>query len=586
MVESIDKDQRKKKITEVQTSSVPSDLEEIKENIPISTNANTQTSQEQIINQAIKFHSEGNTSEAAKYYQYFIDLGFKDHRAYSRYGEILKDNGKLNEAEKFLKEAIKLNPYNSNDYKNIGSILIQYGQLDDAKIQTEKAIKLNPNFDKAYLNLGVIFMSKGKLNEAEISTRKAIELNPDLALAHSNLGLILQGMGKLQDAEISIGKAIELNPDLAMAHCNIGNILKDLGKLQEAEISTRKAIELNPDLAEPHANLGVILKDVGKLEEAEISTRKAIELNPNYAIAKINLDLITDNRVAKWHIPMMNDEERNNAYLKAIKSAIKDNEYVLEIGTGSGLLAMMASDSGAKKVIACEASKPIAEVAKKIIAKNGYSDRIEVINKNSTELNVGKDIEKKADLIISEIISSDFVGEEVQKTLSDANQRLLQNNGRMIPEAGEIKIALLESNPEIEKELFVQRVNGYDLSEFNNIMGTKVNVHYLGRKTTTSFLSEVKIPFFFDFYSKEIINKQETILEIEACNTGICIGLITWLRLNLYGNIYFENNPNEKCTSGWVNPIYKFNQPLKISKGQVIKVKATLLKDRVWYEFI
>tara|TARA_B100000579_G_scaffold229265_1_gene187704 strand:+ start:410 stop:880 length:471 start_codon:yes stop_codon:yes gene_type:complete len=156
----------------------------------------------------------------------------------------------------------------------------------------------------------------------------------------------------------------------------------------------------------------------------------------------------------------------------------------------------------------------------------------------------------------------------------------------MIPEAGEIKIALLESSPEIDKELIVHKVNGYDLSEFNNIIGTKVNVHYLGRKTTTSFLSEVKVPFCFNFYSKEIINKQEIILEIDAIKSGICIGLITWLRLNLYEDIYFENKPDEKCTSGWVNTIYKFNQPLKLVKGQVIKVKATLLKDKVWYEFI
>ena len=54
----------------------------------------------------------------------------------------------------------------------------------------------------------------------------------------------------------------------------------------------------------------------------------------------------------------------------------------------------------------------------------------------------------------------------------------------------------------------------------------------------------------------------------------------------LYEHIYLENKPDEQCNSGWINPIYKFNQPLKLSKGQVIKVKATLLKDRVWYEFI
>ena len=74
----------------------------------------------------------------------------------------------------------------------------------------------------------------------------------------------------------------------------------------------------------------------------------------------------------------------------------------------------------------------------------------------------------------------------------------------------------------------------------------------------------------------------------DPCKSGICLGLITWLRLNLYEDIYFENKPDEKTKmkSGWINPIYKFNQPITLSKGEVIKVKATLLKDSVWYEFI
>ena len=208
-----------------------------------------------------------------------------------------------------------------------------------------------------------------------------------------------------------------------MAHYNLGIVLTELGKSQDAILSYHKAIEIKPDYTEAHSNLGTILRDLGNLQEAELSTRKAIEIKPDYVNAKINLDLINDNRVPKWHIPMMNDDERNNDYLKAIKSAIKENEYVLEIGTGSGLLSMMASDAGAQKVITCEASQPIAEAAKRIIATNGYSDRIEVINKKSTELNVGKDLEKKADLIISEILSSEFVGEGVQTSLLDANQR-------------------------------------------------------------------------------------------------------------------------------------------------------------------
>ena len=37
----------------------------------------TKTYKQQLINQAFHFHSQGNISEAAKYYEYFINQGDK-----------------------------------------------------------------------------------------------------------------------------------------------------------------------------------------------------------------------------------------------------------------------------------------------------------------------------------------------------------------------------------------------------------------------------------------------------------------------------------------------------------------------------
>ncbi|WP_269606508.1 tetratricopeptide repeat protein [Prochlorococcus marinus] len=288
-MEPSDKEQVKKKVTEVKTFSVPFPLKEIKENTTITTNNPFKPSKEQIINQAFKFHSEGNISEAVKYYQLFINQGFEDYRVFSNYGTILKDLGKLKEAELSARKAIELNPDFGKAYSNLGSILNDLGKSQEAELSTRKAIELNPNFTEAHSNLGNVLRDLGKLQEAELSTRKAIELNPNFTEAHFILGNVLRDLGKLQEAELSTRKAIELNPNFTEAHSNLGNILSDLGKLQEAESSTRKAIKLNPNFAEAHSNLGNILRDLGKLQEAELSTRKAIKLNPNFAEAYSNL---------------------------------------------------------------------------------------------------------------------------------------------------------------------------------------------------------------------------------------------------------------------------------------------------------
>ena len=211
---------------------------------------------------------------------------------------------------------------------------------------------------------------------------------------------------------------------------------------------------------------------------------------------------------------------RNNAYLKAIKLAIKENENILEIGTGSGLLSMMAIDAGAKEVITCEAVKSISEVAKRIISINGYANKIKVINNNSIELLIGKQLQKKADLIISEILSSEFVGEGVKNSILDAKKRLLKKNGKMIPEAGEIKIALLKRTEEIEKDLFADKINGYDLSEFNEVTADKLYTQ--NKYIKNILLSNEEIAFSFNFYNNKIHKRNEKIIEINVLENGIC----------------------------------------------------------------
>jgi len=281
--------------SEIKIFQVPLALGEIKENITITTNSPSKPikpSKEELINQAFKYHSQGNIAEAAKYYQLFINQGFKDDRVFSNYGSILKDLGKLQEAELSTRKAIEINPKFAGYHSNLGNILKNLDNIQEAELSYRKAVELNPNFADSHLNLGNILRDMGKLEEAELSYRKAIKLNPNYADAHSNLGNILRDLGKSKEAEISTRKAIELKPDFAIAYLNLGLILKDRSELKEAEISLRKAIEFKPDYANAYSNLGLILKDLGKLKEAEISLRKAIEFKQDYEIAHLNLGLI------------------------------------------------------------------------------------------------------------------------------------------------------------------------------------------------------------------------------------------------------------------------------------------------------
>ena len=106
-------------INKIKTFPVQFDLEQIKENLTINTNTFSNLSKEQLINQAFKFHQQGNILEAAKLYQLFIDQGFKDYRVFSNYGIVLKNLGKLEAAELSLSKAIELNPDFADAHYNL-----------------------------------------------------------------------------------------------------------------------------------------------------------------------------------------------------------------------------------------------------------------------------------------------------------------------------------------------------------------------------------------------------------------------------------------------------------------------------------
>tara|TARA_B100000579_G_scaffold406726_1_gene393401 strand:- start:1376 stop:3949 length:2574 start_codon:yes stop_codon:yes gene_type:complete len=289
MEESRNHQKKSKHVSKVKTFPVPFHFKIINESFSDSFNIPSRFSKEQVLNQAFKLHSVGNTQEASKTYQDYIDQGGNDPRVFSNYGIILKDLGKLQEAELAQRKAIEINPGFANAHCNLGLVLIKLGRLKEAELSTRKAIELNPEFIAAHVNLGGILKDLKRLKEAELSTRKAIELNPDLSYAHALLGDILKELGQYQEAKFSLRKAIEINPKLANAYSNLGLIYKDLGEYKKAAELISKAIEINPRFAIAYSNLGIILKEMGKLEEAEVAQSKAIEINPSFAIAYSNL---------------------------------------------------------------------------------------------------------------------------------------------------------------------------------------------------------------------------------------------------------------------------------------------------------
>ena len=93
------------------------------------------------------------------------------------------------------------------------------------------------------------------------------------------------------------------------------------------------------------------------------------------------------------------DHETTSMCIKALDKYIEKDTTVFDIGTGSGILAIVASKLGAKKVVGVDLDPVAVDSAKENISFNNL-DNIEVLYGNLVEV-----VEGKADIVVANIIA-------------------------------------------------------------------------------------------------------------------------------------------------------------------------------------
>ncbi len=136
---------------------------------------------------------------------------------------------------------------------------------------------------------------------------------------------------------------------------------------------------------------------------------------------------------------MIADKTRMDAYAIALKQAIQPGDIVLDIGTATGIHALLACKFGAKHVYAIEPNDGI-HLAQKLAQENGYADRITFYQDISIEVT----LPQKADVIVSDLRGTlPLFGEHIP-TLVDARNRHLKTGGTLIPQEDKLWVALIE----------------------------------------------------------------------------------------------------------------------------------------------
>lgn len=133
-----------------------------------------------------------------------------------------------------------------------------------------------------------------------------------------------------------------------------------------------RATLLQPNLCTAHVALGDEYRSANMTDAACKFYHTALDIDPQNTSARSGLDHTLALVLPQWHNAMLNDTNRNDAFVEAIKAAVTASSTVLDIGTGTGSLAMMASRAEAAKVTGCELVGILAQTASEIVKQNGF----------------------------------------------------------------------------------------------------------------------------------------------------------------------------------------------------------------------
>jgi protein arginine N-methyltransferase 1 len=156
---------------------------------------------------------------------------------------------------------------------------------------------------------------------------------------------------------------------------------------------------------------------------------------------------------------MLADRRRMDFYHAAISRHIRPGDRVIDLGTGTGILAAFASRAGAAKVYAIDHSR-ILRRARKLAAHNAV-ENVEFIATHSKDFG----LKERVDVILHEQMGDWLFNEAMVANVIDLRDRLLKPGGRILPSRFELYCEPVKLKDERHVPfLWELNVHGYDYS--------------------------------------------------------------------------------------------------------------------------
>ena len=280
------------------------------------------------------------------------------------------------------------------------------------------------------------------------------------------------------------------------------------------------------------------------------------------------------------HIEMLNDKLRTSSYLKAIREVVRPGDVVVDLGTGTGVLAIAAAKAGAKHVYAIEVNNWIAQVAQANFERNGVADRITLCRGRSTNVT----LPERADVLVSEIIGDDPFDEQIVAITTDARLRFLKPNARLIPSQIQV-FGLPITVPAKTYAAYMfsaqavaewQASYGIDFSALTEVAHPEEDPVFNIPPQQTRTWRRLSDPILlaninlYHYHGQRISYSGASF----AKANGILNGLLIYFEVALSAQTNLSTHPDEACVNThWRSPVWGAFSPFEVQVGKPFSVQ-------------
>lgn len=266
-----------------------------------------------------------------------------------------------------------------------------------------------------------------------------------------------------------------------------------------------------------------------------------------------------------FHHSMLMDEVRVSSFLTAILATVKPGDVVVDIGSGTGVLALLAAKAGASHVYAIE-REPIIEIAREIASLNRLSETIDFIEGSSLDV----EIPDRADVLITETIGNVGLDEGIITWVADAKKRFLKRDASVVPRDVGV-VASLVSVPQDYRliDRWAQPVLTLDFAPLsrvarNNILWTDLS--------PAAIVTPPAVVFSTDFSSE--VESLSGSVRTEALNDAVVHGIGLWFRSMLTASITLTNAPPNEVPS-WEHGFLPLDDPIEVRAGEPVAFEVS-----------